>query len=126
MGKKTAYDIERKQAEPNRVIPVGHRVAWKHYVRGNVVSEFSVTLITNIVSACSQWPITRTMIRRGTKKYKQDIENIARGETNMYMYVCMYMYLHICRTYVYIYIYIGGWGGLSVCVPNREIVSFRS
>ena len=53
MGKKTAYDIERKQADPNHVMHVGHRAAWKHYVRGNAVSEFSVTLIANILSARS-------------------------------------------------------------------------
>jgi hypothetical protein len=32
---------------------VGHRAAWKHYIRGNVVSETSVTLITNFLNACS-------------------------------------------------------------------------
>ena len=53
MGKTTAYDIERKQGDPNPVMHVGHRAAWEHYVRGNVVSESSVTLITNILSACS-------------------------------------------------------------------------
>ena len=35
------------------VLHVGHRAAWKHYIRGNVVSESSVTLITNLLSACS-------------------------------------------------------------------------
>ena len=49
----TRYKIMRKSADPNRVEVVGHRKAWKHYIRGNVVSETSVTLITNFLNACS-------------------------------------------------------------------------
>ena len=45
--------IARKSADPSRVQHVGHSAAWKHYIRGNVVSESSVTLITNFLSACS-------------------------------------------------------------------------
>ena len=45
--------MTRKQADPNRVLHVGHRAAWKWYIRGNVVSESSVTFIANILSACS-------------------------------------------------------------------------
>ena len=45
--------MARKQADPSRVLHVGHRAAWKYYIRGNAVSESSVALITNLWSACS-------------------------------------------------------------------------
>ena len=45
--------MARKQADPARVVHVGHRASWKHYIRGNVLSESSVTLIANILSAFS-------------------------------------------------------------------------
>lgn len=49
----TTRTMARKQADPIRVMHAGHRAAWKHYVRGNVVFESSVTLITNLFSVCS-------------------------------------------------------------------------
>ena len=49
----TRRKLARKQADPSRDLHVGHRVAWKHYIRGNVVSESSVALITNLLSTCS-------------------------------------------------------------------------
>ena len=45
--------MSRKQVGPSRVQHVGHRAAWKYYIRGNVIYESSVTLITNLLSACS-------------------------------------------------------------------------
>ena len=45
--------LRRKTPDPSKVQHVGHRAAWKHYIRGNVISESSVTLIANLLSVCS-------------------------------------------------------------------------